>query len=305
VGAVGTAALVGGATLARVAAARPDGLAHLLVLDTGQGEAILIQAPDGAALLVDTGGGGPGRGDRGERVVLPVLRRLGVRRLTALALTDGAPDHAGGLAGLVGGIAIDEIWIAAGAENSPWLEPVVASGIPQRSLAADDRLAVGALLVTVLHPGRRATDAAEELEGRSREEPLLLRVDYERFAAVLAAGAGSGAEVTTLGAGSRLEATVLKVSGNGSRRGTTPAFLAAVAPTLAVIPVAARNPFGHPAPAVLARLGAAGVTVYRTDQDGAVDIRTDGHRMWIRAWGRPGPPVELPLGTGQDGSRRD
>ena len=47
-------------------------------------------------------------------------------------------------------------------------------------------------------------------------------------------------------------------------------------PRLAVIPVGPRNPFGHPAPAVLARLGAAGATVYRTDRDGAVDIRSDG-----------------------------
>src|SRR4029077_10928230 len=99
--ALGVAALAIGAGLVTIAATRPDGLAHILVLDVGQGEAILVQAPEGPALLVDTGGGGPGRGDRGERVVVPVLRRLGLRRLAALALTDGAPDHAGGLMGLL------------------------------------------------------------------------------------------------------------------------------------------------------------------------------------------------------------
>jgi competence protein ComEC len=92
-----------------------------------------------------------------------------------------------------------------------------------------------------------------------------------------------------------LGATVLKASGNGSRRGSRAEFLAAVEPRLAVIPVSARNPFGHPAPAVLARLGAAGAMVYRTDRDGAVDIRTDGRRVSVRAWGRPGPPVDLSL----------
>jgi competence protein ComEC len=91
---------------------------------------------------------------------------------------------------------------------------------------------------------------------------------------------------------------VLKVSGNGSRRGSAPEFLAAVGPRLAVIPVGTRNPFGHPAPEVLARLGAAGAAVYRTDQDGAVDIRSDGARVWVRAWGRPGPPVEIRLRDG-------
>jgi competence protein ComEC len=127
---------------------------------------------------------------------------------------------------------------------------------------------------------------------------LLLRVEWGLFAAILATGSGPAAETTTLRAGQPLDATVLKVSGNGSRRGSAPDFLAAVGPRLAVISVGTRNPFGHPAPAVLARLGAAGAIVYRTDQDGAVDIRSDGARVWVRAWGRPGPPVELLLRDG-------
>ena len=72
----------------------------------------------------------------------------------------------------------------------------------------------------------------------------------------------------------------------------------AVAVRGAAIPVGARNPYGHPAPAALARLGAVGATVYRTDLDGAIEIRSDGARAWVRAWGRPGPPVELVLADG-------
>jgi competence protein ComEC len=295
---LGVVALVLGAGAVTITAAWPDGLLRVIVLDVGQGEAILVRAPDGPALLVDTGGGGPGRGDRGERVVVPLLRRLGLRRLTALALTEGAPDHAGGLVGLLDGIPIDEVWIAAGSEGAPWLDPVVASSIPRRSVARGDRLWIGSLLVTVLHPARAAPAGKPEPGGRAREEPLLLRVEWGLFAAVLATGTGEGAEATVLRAGQPLHATVLKVSGNGSRRGSTPDFLAAVEPRLAVIPVGTRNPFGHPAPAVLARLGAAGAMVYRTDQDGAVDIRSDGSRVWVRAWGRPGPPVELRLRSG-------
>ena len=295
---LGVAALVLIAGVVTIMAARPDGLLHVVVLDVGQGEAILVQAPDGRALLVDTGGGGPGRGDRGERVVVPILRRLGLRRLTALALTGGAPDHAGGLAGLLEGIPIDEVWIPAGSEGAPWLDPVVRSGIPRRVLARGDRLWIGSLLVTVLHPAPTTPSGEPGSGGRAREEPLLIRVDWGLFAAILATGTGAGAETAVLHAGQPLGATVLKVSGNGSRGGSAPDFLAAVGPRVAVIPVGARNPFGHPAPAVLARLGAAGATVYRTDQDGAVDIRSDGARVWVRAWGRPGPPVELLLRDG-------
>jgi competence protein ComEC len=116
------------------------------------------------------------------------------------------------------------------------------------------------------------------------------------FAAVLTGGAGPVAEAAMLRAQQPLGATLLKVSGHGSRRASTPEFLVAVGPRLAAIPVGARNPFGHPSPEVLARLAAAGATVYRTDLDGAIDVRSDGARVWVRAWGRPGPPVEFPLG---------
>jgi competence protein ComEC len=291
--ALGIVTLSLGAGLATYGGTRPDGLARVVVLDVGHGEAILVRAPDGPALLVDTGGGGPGRGDRGERVVVPVLRRLGLRRLTALALTEGTADHVGGLPGLLEGMPVDEVWVPAGSEGAAWLGPVVASGIPRRVLARGDRRWVGSLLVTALHPGPGAPGAG----GRRREEPLLLRIEWGLFAVVLAAGTGA-AEVAVLGAGEPLEATMLKVGGNGSRRGSPPAFLAAVGPRLAAIPVGARNPFGHPAAEVLARLGRAGAPVYRTDQDGAIDVRSDGARVWVRAWGRPGPPAELSLRDG-------
>jgi competence protein ComEC len=293
VAALGVAALTLGAGAAAVAAARPDGLARIVVLDVGQGEAILVRAPEGQALLVDTGGGGPGRGDRGERIVLPLLRRLGLRRLTALALTDGAPDHAGGLPGLVEGMPIDEVWIPAGSAEAAWLAPVVASGIPRRALASGERRWVGSLLVTALHPPPSASGMAP-----GGPASLLLRVEWGLFAAVLATGPGGAAEAAALGSRPLLDATLLKVSGNGSRRGSSSEFLAAVGPRFAVIPVGARNPFGHPAPAVLTRLGAVGATVYRTDLDGAVDVRSDGTRVWVRAWGRPGPPAEHRLREG-------
>ena len=295
--ALAIATLAVGAGAGAIAAAWPDGFVRIVVLDVGQGEAILVQAPDGPAALIDTGGGGPGRGDRGERVVVPALRRLGLRRLAALALTEGAPDHAGGLSGVLEGMPVGEIWFPAGSEGAPWLDPIAARGIPRRALARGDRLWVGSLLVTVLHPPRAELAESPETGGPPRPAPLLLRVEWGLFAAVLATGTGP-AEATTLRGGQPLEATVLKVSGNGSRRGSASDFLAAVEPRLAVIPVGTRNPFGHPAPAVLARLGAAGAAVYRTDQDGAVDIRSDGTRVWVRAWGRPGPPVELLLRDG-------
>ncbi len=279
-----------GASAATIAPVWPDGLAHVVVLDVGHGEAILVRAPGGQTLLVDTGGGGPGRGDRGERVVVPILRRLGLRRLSVLALTYGTPDHAGGLAGLLEGIPVDEAWIPWGSEGAAWLAPLTARGVPQRPLARGDRRWLGSLLVTALHPPR-----AGPPRDPGPGPPLLLRIEWGLFAAVLTGGGGPEAETAVLGTGQPLGATLLKVSGHGSRRASTPEFLTGVGPRLAVISVGARNAFRHPAPEALARLAAAGATVYRTDLDGAIAVRSDGARVWVRAHGRPGPPAEFLL----------
>jgi competence protein ComEC len=77
---------------------------------------------------------------------------------------------------------------------------------------------------------------------------------------------------------------VLKVAHHGARSSTTPAFLDAVRPAVAVVSVGSRNAFGHPDPGVLARLARAGATVYRTDVDGAVTLETDGRALAVTAW---------------------
>ncbi len=84
--------------LARAAPA--GGRLRLSVLDVGQGDAMLVQFPDGHTMLVDAGGLPTGTFDVGDRVVAPALWALGVRRLDWLVLTHGDVDHAGGAAGV-------------------------------------------------------------------------------------------------------------------------------------------------------------------------------------------------------------
>ncbi len=259
----------------------PDGRLHVLMLDVGQGDAILVRSPDGQALLVDTGGGGPGRSDRGEHVILPVLRRAGIHRLAALAVTHGDPDHAGGLTSLLEGIPVDAVWVAAGSEDADWQRPIVANGVPRQSLGRGDRIWLGPLLVTALHP---PPDWASDRNNAS----LVLRVEWGLAAVVLTGDAEATAEREVLARGGPVEAPVLKVGHHGSRNASSPPFLAAVAPRLALISAGARNPFGHPTPAALARLAGAGAAIYRTDYDGAVEVESDATRLIVRRWARPG-----------------
>jgi competence protein ComEC len=83
-------------------------------------------------------------------------------------------------------------------------------------------------------------------------------------------------------AGVPLRATVLKMAHHGSRNAADRAFLAAVSPQIAVASAGRNNEYGLPSPVALARVAAVGAQVYRTDEDGAVEIISDGERVSVR-----------------------
>jgi competence protein ComEC len=78
---------------------------------------------------------------------------------------------------------------------------------------------------------------------------------------------------------------VVKVPHHGSRSTSPPAFVRAASPRLALVSVGAHNPFGHPDAGVLERYRRAGALVLRTDRDGALEVVTDGRRVWFRTAG--------------------
>jgi competence protein ComEC len=104
---------------------------------------------------------------------------------------------------------------------------------------------------------------------------------YGSFRMLFTGDAGTSAELRFLAEGIDLHADVLKVGHHGSAYGTTDAFLAEVRPRYAIISVGRHNLFGHPAPSTVHRLERFGAQIYRTDQNGAIVVTTDGHTTQI------------------------
>jgi competence protein ComEC len=86
-----------------------------------------------------------------------------------------------------------------------------------------------------------------------------------------------------------LKADFLKVPHHGSKTSSTDAFVAAVAPKVAVVSVGDGNQFGHPVDSVVARYAAAGVRFLRTDRDGEVTALTDGQTLTVRTFAEDHP----------------
>jgi competence protein ComEC len=128
-----------------------------------------------------------------------------------------------------------------------------------------------------------APDSAWTAVQRSgNDASVVLRVVHGAVSFLLTGDAEAAEEAVLLDrARPSLRATVLKVGHHGSATSTTPAFLAAVAPRLALVSVGADNRYGHPHPDVLRSLRAAGVPVLRTDRDGAIVVRSDGRRLTV------------------------
>ena len=262
-----------------------DGRLRITFLDVGQGDAILVELPEGRRLLVDGGPAGARRLDVGERVVAPYLWNRPAARVDAIAVTHSDTDHSGGLRAVLTRFRVGELW-----ENGRWgpgseetLRAAERSGACRRTLVAGQRIWFGSALVTVLNPDGTLPFDEPAPDGEN-EQSLVLRLDWRGFSLLLTGDLGRPGEERVLASHAPVRALALKVGHHGSRFSSTDEFLAATRAAVAVISVGARNPFRHPTPEALGRLEAAGARIYRTDRDGAVVLETDGVTLWITRW---------------------
>ena len=262
------------------------GTLRIVAIDVGQGDAIALRTPRGRWFLVDAGPRGFGGSDAGLTRVVPYLRGQGARRLEAIVLTHPDEDHAGGLAAVLRNVSTGAVlgpgFSGGQSGHMDGAAEARRARIPWRRAAAGDAWTIDGVDFEVLSPPPRGPHTPARpgppprpAAASPNDWSVVLRVDYGRFSALLMGDADAAIEARLLDQG---PVTALKVGHHGSRTSTSEAFVRAVAPGYALVPVGARNRYGHPDPAVLARLARAGARVYRTDRDGTVTLtaRSDG-----------------------------
>jgi competence protein ComEC len=265
--------------------ARGDGRLHVTFIDVGQGDAAFVRFPRGATLLVDAGGlPGGGSFDIGDRVVAPVLRTSGVRRLGTIALTHGDADHIGGAAAAVREFRPWDVWEGVPVPRSPALQAIHGAEHAVHSLSrlvqTGDATNVDGVSVVVRHP--RPPDW--ERQDPRNDDSIVLELLWRDVSVVLTGDIGAAVERDIESQFPPVPLRVLKVPHHGSLTSSSSSFLNALAPRVAVVSVGRGNRFGHPAPAVLQRYQEIHAELFRTDRDGAVSIDTDGKSMNVRTF---------------------
>jgi competence protein ComEC len=245
-------------------AGAPPGL-RIMVLDVGQGDAILLDPADGDPVLID--GGPPGDELRSR------LESEGVSRLAAAIVTHDQSDHAGGLEDVLGQMPVDAL--LHGGPVPGLLPDARAAGIRATAIAEGAAVDSGALHLDVLWPPRPLLDVAGHPEDPNRLA-LVLLARWHGFEMLLTGDAEAEAAPVDPG-----PIDVLKVAHHGSADVGLDALLGRAAPRLAVISVGSDNPYGHPAPETLSTLSEHGVPTLRTDQDGnvTIDVTRAGWRI--------------------------
>lgn len=243
----------------------------LVACDVGQGDGLVLSAGGRRAVVVDAGPE-PGPMDR-------CLRRLGIDEIPLLVVTHLHADHYGGLDAVLHGRSVGAVAIGPASLPEGGFRFVSAAAsradVPLVRLAAGRQLTVGAVRITVLGPLLPEPRTPAAAEDGANDASLVLMAETAAGRLLLTGDVEEGGQRALLRSKIPLRADVLKVPHHGSRT-TSPEFLDAVRPRVALVSVGADNTFGHPNPGILQRLAALGAVTVRTDRDGDVAVARSG-----------------------------
>lgn len=237
---------------------------RVTAFDIGQGNALLIETAH-HRLLYDTGPTYTPESDGGSRVIVPYLKSRGIAALDAIVVSHSDADHSGGALSVMD--AIDVGWITSSLDAD---HEIVDTAPQHRRCLAGQAWEWDGVQFEMLHPTPQIY-SGERWKPNARS--CTLKVSAGAAAMLLGGDIEAPQEAMLLDAmPHKLQAVVLLAPHHGSGTSSTPDFLDAVAPKIAVFQVGYRNRYHHPKPQVEARYAARGTERLRSDLDGAVQL---------------------------------
>jgi competence protein ComEC len=317
---------------------KPTGELKIVVLDVGpvEGDSMLILAPGGKSVLIDTGDAGKGK------VVLEALKRHKVEKLDYFIATHPHPDHIGAADEVLNGIKVDSVIdngvdmstpapsptpARRGAKPAPspaprrtraktvtsffdeYKEALQKSGAKHQKAEPGQKIDLGGgAILTVLAPSEPffTKDQMKAGGNEPNANSIVLRLDFGGFSMLLMGDAEEQTESRLLNRDADLTAKLIKIAHHGSKYASSEDFLKRVKPEAAIISTGAWNRYSHPSQSVLDRLKGLNAKVYRTDLQGEITITTKGRTDSSKLYEiKPAKETTEDVWVGREGSKDD
>ena len=263
---------------------------EITFIDVGQGSSTLVKFPGGITMLVDGGGFYDRSFDLGKYVVAPYLWHEKIKGVDIMVLTHPDQDHVGGLPYIADNFETGEFWsngCESKKESFRRLKKIIRRKAIHHKIVDKDtpKQTIGDASIRILNPIKSVTGSGLHFPDFDyNDNGVVMKITFGSISILLPADISKYAEAELVASGMDLNADILMAPHHGSRSSSSSSFLKAVRPEIVVVSCGPNNVFGFPTPDVLDRYAKAGISVLRTDKNGAVIIRTDGENIEIKGW---------------------
>ena len=255
-------------------------------LDVGQGDGVFLRTRD-EAILSDCGSSQDKK--IGKNVLEPFLKSQGIRTLDWILVSHADADHTNGIEWLLkeeADIRVRNLALPAagkGQEAYEKLETLARKrGAEVYYLHRGETVRAKRLALRCLYP-----EAGEKPAEERNSHSLVFDVRYGKFSMLLTGDIGveDEREILEMEEDKKGEkVTLLKAAHHGSNGSSSEEFLECFSPAFTVLSYGEGNTYGHPAPEAVERLEQTGTEIWRTADSGAVNVWTDGKRMYIKGY---------------------
>lgn len=250
-----------------------DGETLVTFLDTGQSNATLIQPASGENILIDTG-------DTSSREeLIQDLKDLGVDRIDLLVITHWHLDHAGGAVQVMENFPVDEVFMTDNVNSNKTttkaLETIQKDGIQATVPKVGESRTFGDTTFTVVGPVESYKD--------QNESSIVIRMTHGGDSFLFPGDMEGEATESLVESGQDLTTNVLLAPHHGSAYAVSEEFWDALGPNLDAIVVECgkNNKYGHPHKEVLQYAKEHQIPLYRTDEDGEIQITSNGNGVEV------------------------
>jgi len=247
----------------------------VMMIDVGQGDSFLVKFPNNKTALIDAGNV-TWNFDNGERVIMPLLEYLGIKKIDYGFISHIDNDHCGGFISLILNNKIREIY-------KPKVDTSSSKDIKYEQFLKKFKIPVSYYNAQSLQTGNSKVYILNNnnyFSGKnlsSNERSGIIKIVYGNSSMIFTGDAGKGIENLYISVYQEfLDSDVLKVGHHGSASSTSNEFLNYVLPNISLISVGVKNSYSHPANDVIKTLEQSGSEIFRTDKEGAVILQSDG-----------------------------